>query len=81
MEFKFGFIYNDVKYGWYKKDLYKLPYTKDKRSYSFKIIKPIIIGCTTVYNIQRNKLTINNLKKRTLNVKWNISTFEDKLPF
>jgi len=81
MEFKFGFVYNDVKYGWYKKDLYKLPYTKDKRSYSFKMIKPIIIGSTTVYNIQRNKLTINNLKNRTIKISWNITLIEDKLPF
>ena len=70
--YKYGFEYKGVLYGWKDKKLYKLPYIKNKRSYSIKEIKPNVFKSTIVYNIQRTKLTINRLKTLTREI--NIET-------
>lgn len=36
--FKYGLKYKGVLYGWKDKKLYKLPYAKDNRSYSIKLV-------------------------------------------
>lgn len=76
MEFKHGFEYMGVRYGWKDKKLYRLPFIRNLRSFNLKEIKPIIIGSTTCYNIQRNKKTINNLKKITKPVDWFVETYK-----
>jgi len=70
MQFNYGFEYKNVKYGWNQKQLYRLPFYNSKRTYQLKLIKPIVIGSTTCYNIQRNKITINRLKTLTEKVNW-----------
>ena len=72
MQFKHGFIYMGVRYGWNKKQLYRLPFSRNLRNYDLKLIKPILIGSTTCYNLQRNKVTINRIEKLTTKVDWNI---------
>jgi len=72
MQFNYGFIYHGVRYGWNKKQLYRLPFERNNRTFQLKKIDPIIIGCTTCYNIQRNKLTINRIKHLTTSVDWYI---------
>ena len=82
MEFKYGFEYLGVRYGWNKKQLYRLPFISNNRSFDLKEIKPILIGSTTVYNIQRNKLTINKLKQRTESVDWYVKILKlEDCPF
>ena len=70
MEFLYGFEYKGVRYGWSNKTLYRLPYVKNKRSYGFKEIPYYVFKSTRVYNIQRNKLTINRLETLTKKVNW-----------
>lgn len=76
MEFKYGFEYIGVRYGWNKKHLYRLPFVRNNRSFDLLIIKPFLIGASTVYNIQRNKFTINKLQQRTILVNWKIEILE-----
>ena len=70
MEFLYGFEYKEVRYGWSSKKLYRLPYIKNKRSYGFKEIPCYVFKSTRVYNIQRDKLTINRLETLTEKVNW-----------
>jgi hypothetical protein len=78
MEFKYGFEYLGVRYGWNKKQLYRLPFTRNKRTFELLNVKPFVIGSTTVYNVQRTKLTMNKLKQRTKEVGWSIKEFDKK---
>jgi hypothetical protein len=80
--YKYGFEYKGVLYAWKDKKLFKLPYTKNKRSYNLKEIKPNVFKSTIVYNIQRTKLTINRLKTFTKEINIEIETFnENSCPF
>lgn len=80
--FRYGFEYKSVSYGWKDKKLYRLPYTKDLRSYSLKEIPFYCFKSTFVYNIQRTKLTINRLKNMTKEINVNVDVFEQDLtPF
>ncbi len=75
--FKYGFEYKNIKYAWKNKKLFRLPYTKDKRSYNIKEIPIYCFKTTLVANIQKNKLTINKMKLLTKNVYWQIESFEN----
>jgi hypothetical protein len=80
--YKFGFEYKGVTYAWKDKKLFRLPHTKNKRNYNLKEIKPLVFKSTIVYNIQRNKLTINRLKSLTREVNIKIESFlENTCPF
>jgi len=82
MIFKYGFEYNGTPYGWYKKKLYRLPYTKNRRSYSLKEIPMYCFSSTFVFNISRRKMTINKLKQLTKEINITVSTFgENECPF
>ena len=82
MEFKFGFIYMGIKYAWKNKKLYRLPHTKNKRSYQLKEIKPICIGSTLCYNLQRNKVTIKRIEDLTTKIDWFVKIVtESPCPF
>jgi hypothetical protein len=70
MQFKYGLIYMGVQYGWHKKQLYRLPFTRNNRSYNLKLINPIVIGSTTCYNLQRNKVTIKRIETLTTKIDW-----------
>lgn len=80
--YKYGFIYKGVIYGWNNKKLYKLPYTKNKRSYNLKEIPLNCFKSTIVANIQRDKLTLNKLKELTTEININVISFEENIyPF
>lgn len=82
MEFKYGFIYKGVRYGWKDKNLYRLPFERNKRTFGLKQIPQYVFKSTQVYNIQRDKLTILKLKERTVNVNWTVEEIEDnEIPF
>ena len=82
MCFTKGFIYKEVRYGWKNKKLFRLPFTRNKRSFGLKEIPQYCFKTTLVFNIQRNKLTILSLKKRTEDVNWNIEIkIENYAPF
>lgn len=73
--YKFGFEYKGVVYGWKDKKLYRLPYTKDKRSYSLKEIPFYCYKSTLVANIQRSKLTLNRMKSLTKEINIEINSY------
>ena len=78
MTFSFGFIYDNIQYGWYQRRLYRLPYTTDKRNFSLREIKSFRTGVVSCYNIKKKKFTIGRLKTMTVKVDWrvnNISNF------
>lgn len=82
MQFEFGFIYKEVRYGWKEKQLYRLPFEKNKRTYGLLIIPQYVFKSTQVYNVQKTKLTINRLKNLTKKVNWNVDIVEHSdLPF
>lgn len=74
--YRFGFYYKEVPYGWKNKKLYKLPYTKNKRSYKLVEVPRYCFKATFVYNIQRNKLTINKLKFLTKEINFRVDSLE-----
>ena len=77
MDFQFGFEFSGVRYGWKDKKLYRLPCVIGKRSYSLKEIKPVMVGVTKCYNVQKNKITQNKLKLLTKKVKWTVAIVEE----
>ena len=80
--YKYGFEYKGVVYGWKNKKLFRLPYTKDKRSYSLKEIQFYCYKSTLVANIQRDKLTLNRIKTLTKEINIEINSYIcDDMPF
>ena len=82
IEFKFGFVHKGVRYAWKDKKLFRLPFERNKRTFSLKEIPFYCFKATIVYNVQRTKLTINRLKFLTEKVDWSVEVFvEDDCPF
>jgi|TARA_R110000782_G_scaffold232440_1_gene318655 hypothetical protein len=82
IEYKYGFEYKGVKYGWKNKKLFRLPFTRNKRTFKLKEIPQYVFKTTCVYNIQRDKITILKLKGRTVEVNWSTNiTTEGDCPF
>ena len=80
--YKYGFKYKSVVYGWKNKKLYKLPYVKNNRSYKLKQIPLNCFKSTLVVNIQREKLTINKLKRLTFEINQTVVLYvDDGIPF
>lgn len=72
MIFSVGFEYKDVRYGFSKKKLYRLPYEKDGRHYGLMVMPQINVGNKKGYRIQRDKLSINRIKNITIAVSWEV---------
>jgi len=85
MVFNNGFEYLGVRYGWKAKQLYRLPYSKNLRTYGLKLINPHILKNkqkTVCYNICRIKKTINQLEILTEKVNWEVKIIKNKdVPF
>lgn len=63
--FKYGFDYKEMSYGWYKKDLYRLPSVIGLRTYSFRKLPLISIGNKKGYRIMQDPKTIEQLQQLT----------------
>ena len=82
IEYGYGFTYKGVRYAWKNKKLFRLPFERNKRTFGLKEIPQYVFKTTCVYNIQRDKLTINKLKERTEKVLWNLEVnIENEMPF
>ena len=82
LNFKFGFTYKGIPYGFKDKKLYRLPFNKNLRSYSLKEIKPHLVSGLVCYNCARTKLTINRLKQLTEPIDVQVTIYVDNiLPF
>ena len=80
--FAYGFEYKEVRYVWKDKKLFRLPYVKNNRSYSFKEIPIYCFKTTLIANIQKTKLTLNRMKTLTKKVDWSIDVINHSdLPF
>lgn len=80
--FNYGFEHKEVRYVWKSKKLFRLPYIKNNRSYSFKEIPIYCFKTTLVANIQKNKLTLNRMKTLTKKVDWTTEIIsDDDCPF
>ena len=77
LHFKFGFIYKNVRYAWKDKKLFRLPFISNNRCYGFKEVPQYCFKSTIIYNIQRDKLTINRLKLLTKSVDWSFDSIQD----
>jgi len=82
IEFRYGFIYKGVRYAWKDKKLFRLPFERNKRTFGLKEIPMYVFKTTSVYNIQRDKLTILKLKERTEKISWEVDVLiDDEYPF
>jgi len=82
MQFNFGFEINRIKYGWFKKDLYRLPFDKNNRSYALLKLNLVINGITPCYCVNRKNKTLKSLEKMTEKVDWKVDIIKSKhLPF
>lgn len=82
IEFKYGFIYKEVRYAWKNKKLYRLPFERNKRTFGLKEIPQYVFKTTQVYNVQRDKITILRLKDMTQKINWSVEVvLEDIIPF
>ncbi len=80
--FTYGFEYKEVRYVWKDKKLFRLPYVKNNRSYSFKEIPIYCFKTTLVANIQKTKLTLNRMKTLTKKIDCSIDImYHSDLPF
>ena len=79
IQYKYGFEYKKVRYVWKNKNLFRLPYINDNnKSYKFMAVPKYCFKTAIVYNIQRNKITINKLQKMTKKVNWSQGFINDK---
>lgn len=65
IKFIYGISYKGFLYGWYKKELYRLPSADLQRGYSLKKLQRIIIGNKTGYRLRGDKLTMEQLEEIT----------------
>jgi len=65
LKFNYGFDYLGFQYGWYRKELYRLPSKTGKNKYGLKKLNPITVGNTLGYRIKRQKISMVQLKQMT----------------
>ena len=84
LKFKHGFTIGNFTFGWYNKELYRLPSESKRRVYSFKKLNKIKVGNKDGYRVLRKKYSLNQLRDLTTEINKNIPvhTKKDKdLPF
>jgi len=82
MRFKYGIEDNNLTFGWFEKELYRLPQTINKRFYSLKKLNQINIGNNVGYLINQKRFTIKQLETKTIYINQEVQIIEDKdVPF
>lgn len=61
LNFKFGFNYKGLNFGWKDKHLYRLPSVKNSRTYPLKKLSLIEVGRKKGYRVMRDRLTVDQL--------------------
>jgi len=80
IKFKYGFIYNEVRFGWHKRVLYRLPFAgKNNMHFGLKKLEPFMLNGILTYRCRRVHLTANRVKELTKEVDWEVIVCEDKL--
>lgn len=65
LNFKYGFTYKELNFGWKDKVLYRLPSFTKMKSYPLKKLDLISIGNKKGYRVNRDKKTIKQLMEIT----------------
>jgi hypothetical protein len=63
--FKYGFTYQGIPYGWSKKQLYRLPYSKEQKHYKYEKQELIKVGNRFGYLVARDRKSMKQLEKMT----------------
>lgn len=64
--YKYGFTYKHFNYGWYKKDLYRLPSVNSKnQNFPLKKLNLIKVNKKKGYRLLRDKKTLDQLEELT----------------
>lgn len=63
--YRYGFKYKNFTFGWFKKNLYRLPSESNLKFYPLKKLNIIDIGNKKGYRIVRDKKTIEQLQEMT----------------
>jgi hypothetical protein len=66
MVIKYGLTYNNIRYGWVKKELYRLPVKIGNRYYCLKKLKNIKIGNNFGYRLSQKPFTNAQLEELTV---------------
>ena len=64
--FLYGFEHKGFLYGWYKKELYRLPSESGIKNYSLKKLEMIKVGRQKGYRCKRDKLSLVQLRDKTI---------------
>lgn len=80
INFKYGFTYKNLNFGWYKKELYRLPSFSNFRNYPLKKLSKIKINKKEGYRIARDRKTIEQIKELTelINYTYVVNGFNNK---
>ena len=80
--YSFGFIYNNIYFCWYKKDLYRMPYERNHRYYNKRKLNQNKQGNSIGYSIDGDFKSMKTLKQITTEINYseNIVT-ESVFPF
>jgi hypothetical protein len=77
IRFSYGFTYKGMLYGWYRKELYRLPTKVGDRQYGVKKLTQIMVGCQIGYRIKRDRKTIEQLRQKTVILNEEVSIVTD----
>lgn len=75
MVIKLGFKINNVFFGWYRGDLYQLPYTLDGRYYGLRKLrlKKLKNSDWEYYHVCRKKFGISKIRAILQEVNWEVN--------
>jgi hypothetical protein len=77
--FKYGIEHEGFYYGWFAKELYRLPSTSGRYTYGIRKLKQIIVGNQLGYRLKKDKFSMKQLYDRTVLIpKVEISLFDYK---
>lgn len=64
-KFKYGFTIGNLRYGWYEKDLYRLPSVSGGNYYPLKLQKVVVVGNQQGYVLNKKRKSLIQLKSMT----------------
>lgn len=79
--YSFGFEYNSIMFIWCKKELYRMPYTRNKRSYTKRKLSQKKQGNSIGYCIDGIFKSMKNIKQITKQVDYKEIVVNELMPF
>lgn len=64
--FKYGIEHEGFYYGWFAKELYRLPSTSGRYTYGLRKLNQIIVGNQMGYRLKKDKFSMKQLYDRTM---------------